>query len=103
MKNLNNCPVCKNEAFNDLLTCRDFSVSKEDFKIVSCENCEFTFTNPRPENGDLDNYYLSDNMIYDLENNIPYIHSRIESLKPHCKYNLNERKVYWDSSRCISL
>jgi len=63
MKNLNNCPVCKNEAFNDLLTCRDFSVSKEDFKIVSCENCEFTFTNPRPENGDLDNYYLSDNYI----------------------------------------
>ena len=61
MKKLYACPVCKNEVFNDLFTCRDFSVSKEDFEIVYCENCEFTFTNPRPENGDLDNYYLSDN------------------------------------------
>jgi|TARA_B100000959_G_scaffold62840_2_gene66231 ubiquinone/menaquinone biosynthesis C-methylase UbiE len=61
MKKLYSCPVCKSEVFNDLFTCRDFSVSKEDFKIVYCENCGFTFTNPRPENGDLDNYYLSDN------------------------------------------
>ncbi len=63
MKKIYSCPVCKNEVFNDLLTCKDFSVSKEVFKIVYCVPCGFTFTNPRPESRDLDNYYLSDNYI----------------------------------------
>ena len=38
-------------------------MSKEKFTIVSCETCDFKFTNPRPEDKKLGDYYKSDNYI----------------------------------------
>ena len=34
---------------------KDFSVSKEDFSIVRCSECNFHFTNPRPRDEELVN------------------------------------------------
>ena len=63
MKKLNSCPVCSGGNFSNLLVCNDYSTSKEDFTIVSCNSCDFTFTNPRPTDEDLGKYYLSDKYI----------------------------------------
>lgn len=63
MMNINNCPVCNATNFRISLTCKDYTVSKEDFKIVTCESCSFKFTNPRPENEILGNYYKSEEYI----------------------------------------
>ncbi len=63
MMNINNCPVCNATNFKASLTCKDYTVSKEDFKIVTCEICSFKFTNPRPENEVLGNYYKSEDYI----------------------------------------
>ncbi len=45
------------------LNCKDFTVSRETFSIVKCENCGFKFTNPRPENDKLGDYYKSETYI----------------------------------------
>ena len=63
MKKLNSCPVCSGGYFSSLLMCNDYSTSKEDFTIVSCNSCDFTFTNPRPADKNLEKYYLSDKYI----------------------------------------
>ena len=63
MKKLNSCPVCNKQSFLKVYTCKDHSTSKEDFTIVCCNSCNFTFTNPRPENEELGKYYLSDSYI----------------------------------------
>ena len=63
MKKLNSCPVCSGGNFSNLLMCNDYSTSKEDFTIVSCNSCDFTFTNPRPADKNLEKYYLSDKYI----------------------------------------
>ena len=63
MKKLNSCPVCSGGYFSSLLMCNDYSTSKEDFTIVSCNSCDFTFTNPRPADENLEKYYLSDKYI----------------------------------------
>ena len=63
MKELSNCPVCSGGDFLSLLTCNDYSTTKEDFTIVSCNSCDFTFTNPRPTDENLGKYYLSDKYI----------------------------------------
>lgn len=57
------CPVCKGKQFKSYLTCTDFTVSKERFNIVECNNCSFKFTNPLPELNILGNYYKSEDYI----------------------------------------
>ena len=57
---LDKCPVCLNRNLANKLQCTDYTASKEKFTIVSCETCDFTFTNPRPKDESLADYYKSD-------------------------------------------
>ena len=68
MISLEKCPICEDVNFVEKLTCNDHTTSKENFKIVSCETCDFTFTNPRPLDEKLGNYYRS-NMYISHTNN----------------------------------
>jgi 2-polyprenyl-3-methyl-5-hydroxy-6-metoxy-1,4-benzoquinol methylase len=60
MYTYSNCLVCGNQHFSNVFTAIDYTVSKEEFQIVACNSCGFTFTNPRPENDKLGPYYHSD-------------------------------------------
>ena len=46
MIQLKKCPVCESNKLNLFMICKDFSVSQQNFNIVSCETCGFKFTNP---------------------------------------------------------
>lgn len=63
MKTLSNCPICNNNNFVIVYSCKDHSASKENFTIVNCNDCDFTFTNPRPDDENIGKYYLSENYI----------------------------------------
>jgi len=63
MKTISNCPVCNSTKFNHFLTCKDYTVSRQDFNIVSCADCNFKFTNPRPHDEKLGDYYKSEEYI----------------------------------------
>lgn len=69
MENLFACPKCKNSEFEPFLQCTDFTVTKEKFYIVSCKQCDFKFTNPRPESKSIHKYYDSENYISHSNNN----------------------------------
>jgi 2-polyprenyl-3-methyl-5-hydroxy-6-metoxy-1,4-benzoquinol methylase len=60
---LNHCPLCNGGQFDLYKHCKDYTVSKETFSIVSCNNCGFKFTNPRPPEEELYKYYESDDYI----------------------------------------
>ncbi len=60
---LDRCPICNKETFKNFLVVKDNSVSKESFVIVQCENCNFKFTNPRPDENSIGQYYQSENYI----------------------------------------
>jgi SAM-dependent methyltransferase len=60
IERLENCPVCGSVNFRDKLQVQDKSVSQELFTIVQCQNCEFQFTNPRPDAAHIGKYYESD-------------------------------------------
>ena len=63
MRDIKKCPICNSNSIKLYLRSKDFSVSKEEFCIVKCSDCEFHFTNPRPEDNDLWKYYVSDHYI----------------------------------------
>ena len=60
---LNHCPLCKSGHFTLYKKLKDYSVSQESFEIVSCNNCGFRFTNPRPAESALGKYYESEDYI----------------------------------------
>lgn len=63
MKTISQCIVCGSTQYSPFLTCKDYTVSKENFTIVSCNDCGFKFTNPRPEDCVLGNYYKAEEYI----------------------------------------
>jgi 2-polyprenyl-3-methyl-5-hydroxy-6-metoxy-1,4-benzoquinol methylase len=63
LEKLTHCPICHHTEFSPFLTCKDYTVSKEFFEIVSCNHCNFKFTNPRPSFESIAPYYHSDDYI----------------------------------------
>ena len=63
MEKLTNCPVCLGEKFKDVLSCTDYTTTKEEFVICQCSDCSFRFTNPRPNIAESGKYYQSDDYI----------------------------------------
>lgn len=56
---LQQCPICRHSEFKPFLTCKDYLVSQAEFAIQSCSKCGFRFTNPRPDNSSIGQYYQS--------------------------------------------
>lgn len=63
MEKLNNCPVCGGQQFTQVLTCIDYTTTKEEFVICQCPDCALRFTNPRPGLMESGKYYQSDDYI----------------------------------------
>lgn len=63
METLNKCPVCNHDRLKAYLSCTDYTVSRETFKVVQCGSCGFRFTNPRPEENEIGKYYQSEEYI----------------------------------------
>jgi 2-polyprenyl-3-methyl-5-hydroxy-6-metoxy-1,4-benzoquinol methylase len=57
------CPVCDSKNINPLLTIKDFSVSKEEFVIWQCTNCNLRFTQDVPDENNIGVYYKSPDYI----------------------------------------
>ena len=63
LNHIENCPVCNHTETKHHLTLKDWMITKEEFTIVKCTNCDFHFTNPIPKEEVIGNYYKSDEYI----------------------------------------
>ena len=91
MKVIKYCPICNSDSFETYMKSKDFSVSKEDFSIVRCLECNFHFTNPRPSNKELGRYYISDHYIShnNTRNNLfEKAYQLVRKISIRTKYNL---------------
>ncbi len=57
------CPVCGNHELLPFLTCKDYTVSKEDFEIAYCQQCQTGITQNIPNQAIIGKYYQSENYI----------------------------------------
>lgn len=63
MLTIEKCLVCGSNHFEPFLQCKDYTVSQEVFSIVSCKSCGFKFTNPRPEDSVIGDYYKAESYV----------------------------------------
>lgn len=63
LETLTSCPVCSGTKFTPFIQCKDFTVSRETFQIVSCETCGFVATSPRPIEAEAYRFYQSEDYI----------------------------------------
>lgn len=63
MLTIEKCLVCGSSSFEPFLVCKDYTVSQEKFNIASCKSCGFKFTNPRPNDSVLGNYYKAEEYV----------------------------------------
>ena len=84
------CPICESRSFRPEIVLKDYSISKEEFKIVKCTTCNFLFTNPQPTNEELPKYYASDDYISHSGTKKGLINSlyhRVQRVNLNLKYN----------------
>ncbi|MCE6993096.1 class I SAM-dependent methyltransferase [Dyadobacter sp. CY323] len=63
LETLETCPVCNNTSFENFLNVTDYTVSQKEFTIQKCITCQFLFTNPRPDESEIGDYYQSQDYI----------------------------------------
>ena len=63
MLSLEKCLVCGSNQFEPFIVCKDHTVTQEKFSIVSCKMCGFKFTNPRPDNVVIGDYYKAEDYV----------------------------------------
>jgi 2-polyprenyl-3-methyl-5-hydroxy-6-metoxy-1,4-benzoquinol methylase len=80
---LEKCPACKGRNLAEKLICNDYTTSKENFNIVSCETCDFTLTNPRPLDENLADYYSSDMYISHTNNSKGFFNWMYQNIRNH--------------------
>lgn len=85
METLSNCPICNSTQFSPFISCIDHIVSRETYTIVACDSCGFKFTNPRPEEHKLGNYYKSEDYISHSNTKKGFINSAYQTVR---KYTL---------------
>ena len=85
METLSNCLICNSSQTNPFLVCKDHTVSRETFSIVQCNSCGFKFTNPRPEETKLGDYYKSENYVSHSNTKKGFINSTYQLVR---KYTL---------------
>lgn len=54
---INACPLCGGTHLKRVMACTDFYASGEQFDVLSCEDCRFTFTQGVPVEAEIGRYY----------------------------------------------
>lgn len=57
LERLSKCPLCKSGRFLNFTEITDHAVSKENFILCKCSDCQLVFTNPRPKEEKIGLYY----------------------------------------------
>ena len=94
MKSLETCPVCSHNTFEKHLDVVDHMITKEPFTIVRCTSCGFHFTQPRPEENVIGNYYKSEEYVSHSSSN----KGIINTLYGLVRNKTLRQKVNWVSS-----
>lgn len=91
MEYLKTCPVCDGTSHEKFKEINDHFLSKESFTLTRCKDCSFVFTNPRPEENNLEKYYQSDEYFSHSKKKkglITFLYDAVKNYSLNKKYQL---------------
>lgn len=91
MELLKECPICKSDKHDNFLKCRDYLVTQQIFQLVRCSKCQFVYTNPRPPESLIQDYYSSEDYYSHQKKSVSLISSiynMIRDVNVNSKLNL---------------
>ncbi|MDG1914202.1 MAG: class I SAM-dependent methyltransferase [Crocinitomix sp.] len=88
MNDIKNCPICDQTEFTPHLKAVDYTVSKDTFSIVTCNNCGFHFTNPIPTLDKIGEYYKAESYVSHSSTNKGLINKLYQRVR---KYTLKQK------------
>lgn len=98
------CPVCNSSNFTEVLQCKDYTVSQEQFSIVECQDCSLRFTQDVPLQTHIGVYYQSDNYISHSDTNeglISKLYKAVRKITLKAKLNIVETNVASKGGKAI--
>lgn len=60
---LTRCPICDGQSFSKIMSVKDHMISNQTFSIDKCNTCGFWFTNPRPNQDTIGEFYKDEKYI----------------------------------------
>ncbi|GAB1454427.1 methyltransferase domain-containing protein [Draconibacterium sp.] len=87
--NVQQCPVCDGKTFSPFLSCTDFFVSGEEFRIKQCNSCGFKITENIEDEDYIGRYYQSENYISHSNTSKGIVNSVYHSVR---KYMLGQKR-----------
>ncbi|MCF8234986.1 MAG: class I SAM-dependent methyltransferase [Bacteroidales bacterium] len=91
-----NCPLCQSSKCSVFLETKDYFFSGKPFDIHECNDCGFLFTNPRPIDDALQDYYKSEKYLSHTDSNDSIFSILYRSVKQYTlrkKLNIIKRFV----------
>ncbi len=85
----NQCPACLHTNIVFVLSCKDNTVSDEEFEIWECNNCTLRFTQDAPDEGEIGLYYQSANYVSHSDTKSGIINKLYHSVR---NYTLKTKK-----------
>lgn len=96
LESISFCPICSSSSFSPYQTVIDYTVSKEQFAIVQCQQCGLAITNPRPNPISIGEYYKSEMYISHSARKtslFDWIYRLVRTFTLSRKLNLIEQKI----------
>lgn len=96
VETLQYCPICEATERSPYIQVKDHTVSQADFNIVSCDECGFLYTNPRPPADAIGQYYESSTYIshHDgAKDLMSSVYNKVRDFTTQQKIKLLERAV----------
>ncbi len=90
---LHNCPGCWSSENAVAFSCVDQTFSKSTFNVASCHSCGLLFTNPRPNESDISDYYNSPDYVSHSDTQWGVLFRLYQVVKKH---TLKEKRRFID-------
>jgi len=100
------CPVCNSNLFDTVLEATDFLVSGELFKISECHECTLRFTNPVPDENEIEKFYKSEDYISHSNTSqglINKLYQLVRNYTLHSKRKLIEKEAGLKSGTMLDI
>ena len=75
------CPVCKSTQIQPQLSAKDYTVSRETFSILACNDCTHLFTQNVAEQNEIGKYYASENYISHSNTQVGFVNKLYHSIR----------------------